>query len=161
MEEPQNRPNKGAFIAIDEVDEDGNVIRTSTVQEELIQKPNEEILFVDVNDQDTAIENQNNTEKVSAINTSNGANQIKENFTSVKDCFSSFVFVDVNDSEIEENNTNTFSQQECVDINIKNDKNINLVNNNSNIKNVKFITSRRNVKLSDCENHVEIIVKRD
>lgn len=58
---------KGALIAIDELDEDGNVIHTSTVHEELIGAIPNEILFVDVND--TTTENPSNEKKEFELNT--------------------------------------------------------------------------------------------
>lgn len=53
LNENEEDSSSGALIAIDEVDENGEVIRTSTVREKLIDIPANEVVLIDVNEQYT------------------------------------------------------------------------------------------------------------
>ncbi|XP_065226954.1 histone H4 transcription factor [Planococcus citri] len=165
VKEPEQR-NKGALIAIDIVDEEGNILRTSTVQEEVIERDQRDIIFVDVNQQEAQCENRTETSAESVDNANHlqvnqNHNQTIEtsNLMTIKQSDSGFVFVDVNETENQEKSAPSRSPEGSTVINPILDSHS--VNSSNNTIRKRPILKKRTVKFSDNDDNVEFIVKQN
>lgn len=133
------------------------------MQEELISKNDQDILFVDVDQGEVAGENriEKSSDNVDKNSPSNQNNNETNNLMTAKEYYSGFVFVDVNESENQEKKIPNNNQDGSAVINPILDSQSVKPNNNMIRKNLKVAPRRRAIKLSDNDDNIEFIIKKD